>query len=310
MSIARPRSRRTVLIVLLVAASVGSMALDRGGGLASRVRAVSAHVFAPSQSWLKGFALELADRGAGGARTLATDADDAARLRAMLAKAEADNARLQARLDDARRQLREVRQLVTALGDYPVMLVPANVLSRDYVLPEGGLTVDAGSRRGVAKGHWVLYRAISRGKTAGVAPDQPVVAADGVVGLVDRVGRHVSQVRLVTSPECSLAARVIHWDGQSGRWRPQPENGVVQGTGDGRTMHLLHIPRNVDVSPGDLVVTARAETGIAEHLIIGEVTEASYLPTDLTYTIRVRPRVNPDRLDRVYVLSPRGSSSP
>jgi len=309
MPIARRRSRRNLIVILLLVISLGLMVVDRRGGLASRARAVSAHVFAPSQSWLKGVALELADRGSTGDARLARDADDVSRLKAMLAKAEADNATLSAKLTDSRQELRRIKQVVTALPDYPLMLVRANVLSREYVLPDGGLKVDGGSGRGIAAGHWVVHRALSEGKAAGVARNQPVIAADGMVGLVEQVGHHVSRVCLVTSPRCRLAARIVHWDGQSGQWIPQPDNGRIQGTGDGRTMELLNIARNVDVCPGDFVVTAKAETGIAEHLIIGEVTEVSYLPTDLTYTILVRPRVDLGALDRVYVLSPRGSPS-
>jgi cell shape-determining protein MreC len=61
------------------------------------------------------------------------------------------------------------------------------------------------------------------------------------------------------------------------------------------------------VRPDDYVVTASVETGLAEYLIIGRVAEVSRRPTDLVYTIVVRPQVDLDRLERVYVLAPQGA---
>lgn len=308
MSRSKPRSRHEILIIILLLVSVGLVALDRRGGLASNVRLLSGHVFAPSESWLKGFTLSLVGRGAD-----ATDAgrrgSDVGRLTEQLRVAESRIAQLLALIDDLKRQKQEIRHFAGGLPDYPLMLVQANVLSREYILPDGGLNIDAGTRRGVGDGHWVVYRYISQGKSAGVRKGQPVVTADGVVGLVEQAGTLVSQVRLVTSTQCCLPARIMHWDADDGKWVRQSETGQCQGTGDGKTMTLRHISRSTHVTPGDYVVTASAQTGMAEYLIIGEVTEVSYLPTDLTYTITVRPRLNLGALEQVYVLSPRGRPS-
>lgn len=302
------RSRRHIIVVILLMLSVGLVALDRRGRMSSRVRTLSSHLFAPSQGWLRGFTLSLVGRGAERRDADASGPADAAGWQAAMARAEQDNARLAAKAAELERQLREMRRIIGQLSDYPLMLVPAHVLSRDYVLPESIMTIDAGSRQGVSGGHWVVTAYISQGKTAGVRKGEAVVDAEGVIGLVEQVGPHVSRVKLITSDRCSLAARVMHWNASAGQWVAQAEIGVTRGSGDGRTLHLQHIPKSVAVCPGDYVVTASGDTGMTGSLIIGQVTEVLSAPAKLTYDITVRPRVDLDKLGRVYVLSPRGDT--
>jgi cell shape-determining protein MreC len=309
------RSRCEIAIIVLLVVSVALIALDRRGHLAAQVRSQAAHVFSPSQSWLKNFTLSLVGGGAPARPRGRSVQDEIQRLRTDLQGAEAelqvaemDNARLAALRDDLKKQINEVEQIVSGLSDYPLKLVPANILSRQYLLPEGGLKIDTGRRKGAAQGHWVLHPFLSRGKTAGVRTGDPVLSGKGLVGIIESSATDYSQVRLVTSKKCVLPARIMHWDAESG-WVRQGGLGFIRGTGDGKTLALEQILSGTQVAPGDYVITAASETGLPDYLIIGEVTEVSFLPVDGTLRILVRPRVNLDRLDRVYVLSPRGPSS-
>lgn len=302
------RSHRKTAVIVLLVVSVALIALDPRGRLAAKVRVQAAHVFAPGQSWLKNLTLSLVGGGTPDRSRGRSARNELGRLRAELQVAEMDNARLAALRDDLRKQLREIDQIVSGLSDYPLKLVPANVLSRQYLLPEGGLKLDAGRRQGVAKGHWVLHPLLSRGKTAGVRAGDPVLSGKGLVGVIESSAADYSQVRPVTSAKCVLPARIVHWNAESG-WVTQSNTGHIQGTGDGKTLTLSLIPYGAQVAPGDYVITAASETGLPDYLIIGEVTEVSHRPGDLSLRIRVTPRVNLDRLDQVYVLSPRGTPS-
>lgn len=303
---------RRLTVIFLLVASVGLVALEPYLPIAARVRGVAAHVFAPTQSWLQDLKLSLAGRSAShrsaDLRSAPAPQQRLARLEDELRRTHEENVRLSVELRRAREDLDTVRQIVRGLPDYPVALVEANVLSRDYILPDGSLRIAAGGSRGVGRGHWVLERAISRGATSGVAPEQPVLTGDGLVGIVSQVGAHVSQVSLLTSKDCLLSATVVHWDPASGQWLPQGDlNGQLRGAGDGKTMRLANLSRTAQVAPGDYVVTFADGSGLPGHLIVGRVAEASYRETEGTYDIIVVPRVDFDHLDRVFVLSPRGT---
>jgi cell shape-determining protein MreC len=298
----KQRSRRQVTVLLLLLVAGAFVVLDPGGRFSSRLRTVAAHVVAPSQSWLKSATLSLVGRRDAVADDL--DRASAAELRQELLRAEALNARLSAERDALLRQLQDLRQISGALADYPLTLVPAGVLSSDYLLPDAGLRIDVGAKRGIGKGQWVVYRYLSRGQTSGVREGQGVITADGLAGLIDKTGPYFSQVKLITSPDCQLAARVMHWDAAARLWVACPDVGLTQGTGDGRTLRLLHVPATADVRAGDYVVTATTEAGLAQYLIIGRVAEVSRRPTDLTHTIVVYPQVNLSLLDQVCVLAP------
>lgn len=301
-------SRRQIVIILLILLSVGLTALDPRGRMADQTRTLAAHVFAPGQGWLKNFTLSLVGDGSDQAARRdggLSPQEEIRRLQGELRKAETDNASQEARIADLRRQVTDLAALRDSLSDYPLVILPAHVLSRQYLLPHGDLKIDVGSSRGAAAGHWVLSRFITRGKKDGVREGQPVLTGNGLVGLVDQTSEGFSQVRLVTSEKCILTARVMHWDaGGKGQWIPQPE-GQLRGSGDGRTMHLDWIPRTASVAPGDCVVTAGSEAGLPEYAIVGVVTEVSSRPVDGSFRITVRPRVDLEALNQVYVLSPR-----
>ncbi len=305
----RIRPRRNLIIAILVFVALGVIVVDRRGGASSRVRTVTSHVFAPSQSWLRGFTLRLIGRRVpelSGESEPPVGVDE---LQARLRAHEAHNAQLAARNAALQRRVHEIGRIADDLAEYPLQIVPAGILSRDYILPEAGLRIDAGSAKGIGKDHWVFYRYLARGEADRIEPDEPVVNARGICGVVEKVGKHVSQVRLITSDECHLSARIMHWNAAAKRWVAHPEIGVTKGTGDGKTVRLLHVPVSVGVRPGDYVVTEASRAGMVEFLIVGEVIEASHRPTDLTHRIIVQPRVDLDRLDEVYVLTPRPGPS-
>jgi len=290
-------SRRHIIIFLMVLLSLGLTVVDRQGALvADRTRILAAHVFAPSQGWLKNFTLSLVGDGSSPSarREPPPPADDFRGL----------SAAQQARIEDLERQLSEVLGLKQDLAEYRLRFLPAHVLSRSYLAAPGNLKIDVGSSRGAAAGHWVLNRCITRGQRDGVRDGLPVLNGNGLVGVVDQASDGFSMIRLVTSEKCILTVRVMHWDAAAGQWIPQP-SGQMRGTGDGRTMKLDRIPRTASVAPGDFVVTAGTEAGLPEYVIAGVVKQVSSRPTDGSYSIVVEPRVNLEALDQVYVLSPR-----
>ncbi len=302
MAHSRNGGRRKLIVVFLLTLSVVLVAADRHGTLAASGHWVAARLFQPAQSVSRDAALNITG-GTPAAPEALPAADPSGEAQALAA--------LQAaKIADLERELREVKQISKALSNYPLVLIPTRVISNYYVPPNTALGLDAGSKRGVGKGQLVLYRALGQGKAAGLRHGQQVVTGLGLVGVIDRVGDSASQMKLVTSSDCRLAARIVHWDGRSGRWvaRGGGADGTTEGAGDGVLVKLLHVDRAVEVRAGDYVVTASNETGLAENLIIGQVAQVATRSADLTHTILVQPRAELAKLDEVYVLSIPGGS--
>jgi cell shape-determining protein MreC len=296
MAHSRNGGRRKLIVVFLLILSVMLVAADRHGTLAASGHWVAARLFQPAQSVSRGAVMDITNGTPGlTAPAVADPSGDAQALAALQA----------AKIADLEQQLREVRQITQALANYPLVLIPTRVISNYYVPPNTALGLDAGAKRGVGKGQLVLYRALGQGKTAGLKHGQQVVTGMGIVGVIDIVGDRASQMKLVTSSDCRLAARIVHWDGRTGRW-VACGGGTTEGAGDGVLVKLLHVDRAVEVRTGDYVVTASNDTGLAENLIIGQVAQVSTRSADLTHTILVQPRAELAKLDEVYVLSIQG----
>jgi rod shape-determining protein MreC len=136
---------------------------------------------------------------------------------------------------------------------------------------------------------WVLV--IDKGSDDGVAEDQAVIAATGVVGKVLSVSRGVARVQCVLDGDAGVAVRV----GPQGR---QAE--AIMADGAGATCRLRHVDLLEDVQPGDAVVTSGKDTIYPSGLLVGvvEFVEAPGLDRD----ILVRPAVDFSSLDNVLVV--------
>ncbi len=146
---------------------------------------------------------------------------------------------------------------------------------------------------------------IDAGRTDGVAKDQMVVGADGLVGRVLRASRDSATVLLAVDSESTVGARI----GRS------MELGLLTGGGDlsdnGR-MTLTLVDHSVIPKRGDSVLTWGSKHGVPylPGVPIGKVVDVHRSRADLTLTAEVRPYVDFSSLDVVGVVTgPRGSTS-
>jgi len=305
----RSYALRKLLIAFLVIVSILLIFLDRGGTVAARCRQMAAHLFRPGQKW-GGDAVMAIRRKMPDMRPISEEAKRLEKMQADLHEAWAMLAQQTDKVAALKKRLRTAKRIVAELPEYPLMVIPARILSPSYVISGGGDRIGVGSKHGVRKGQFVLYRYISHGRTSGVRNGQAVVTGKGVVGMVAQTDTTFSEVRLITNSHSSLAAKVVHWDKRTKRWVDTADVGRLVGAGDGRTMRMELVRANVDVEPGDYVVTYSAGIGIADSMIIGEVTAVAPGARGLTHQITVRPRVNLDKLDEVFVLATPGRTSP
>ncbi len=133
---------------------------------------------------------------------------------------------------------------------------------------------------------------ISGGLRDGLRPDQPVVAAEGVVGRVWRVEGARSWVELITGQVAAVAVAT----------RDGSVEGLARGTGGG-TLQVLYVPRSAQLLVGTELLTSGAD-GIYPPSIpvarVSRVREAGgpFLEVDAV------PVVRPARLRTVLVLAP------
>ncbi|MBN2581854.1 MAG: rod shape-determining protein MreC [Planctomycetes bacterium] len=292
------------MIAFLVVTALMLALLDRNGAAAAQCRRLAAHVFKPGQKLSQKAMLVIREQ-APDIRLISDEEKQLEFTRLQLHEARAIVAQQAARINELERSQRIMQQILGQLPEYPLDVIPAHILSPSYVDQGGGYRIDSGSKQGVCEGQFVLYPYISRGRTSGVRDGQAVVTGKGVVGIIAHADTDFSEVRLVTSPDCRLSARIVHWDVGSRKWVAAPEVGRLTGSDDKTSMVMELVRSNVDVAPGDYVVTYSAGIGIADSMILGEVTSVEPGKGGLTHRIIVRPRIDFGRLDEVYVLTPR-----
>lgn len=142
---------------------------------------------------------------------------------------------------------------------------------------------------------------ISRGSRDGVQPHDLVICPAGVVGYVSEVDPITATVVLLTDQNATLGARI------------QREGSRAVGLCRGNNSPLLNmtdLDHEADVKPGDRVVTSglsrlypkTLEGTPPRDLIIGVVVKVQSDPSSAGKTALVRPIVNYDRMEEVYVL--------
>ncbi len=165
--------------------------------------------------------------------------------------------------------LREANRLVATLPPAFDRVILARVVARDTV-GEHVATID-------------------RGRRHGVMPDAPVLASEGVVGRVERVGERVARVQLLSHPQAAAAARVLG-----------TEREVLLTGGDWPT--VTGLPADTVLAEGTPIVTTGSEGIYPPGLLLGFSQEAT-VDSVLTQ-VPVRLAVHPAGVTVVAVLAP------
>lgn len=130
---------------------------------------------------------------------------------------------------------------------------------------------------------------IDRGSRAGVHKNDGVLAADGVVGVVQEVDPLTSKVLLITDYTSRVPAVVR----QGRSW------GIVRGNLN--TVRMEFIAQDAPLRVGDVVVTGEGRT-FHSGAAIGTVTKVDRSDASLYQTAVVQPAVDLGALDRVVVV--------
>lgn len=264
------RATRPRLLGLLVALTAALLVADlAGSSLTAGVRGAAGAVFGPVQRVLGGVPQAQIDLlAAENTRLRTANAEQAAEL--------AELARLRTLLDSdaaAGRTLVTARVVATELG----------------ALGGRSLTLDVGSRDGVAV-------------------DATVVASAGLVGRVVGVSPWTCDVRALGSLGSVVGVRV----GSFGRLATVGPPSAVDAVARPRGSLTLSLVQPGAPTVGEVVRTLGSveDRPYAAGLVVGTVTSVDPDRGRLTRTATVRPAVDPDLVDVVAVLLPRARAEP
>jgi len=142
---------------------------------------------------------------------------------------------------------------------------------------------------------------VAAGSGNGVRINDPVVTADGLVGLVTRVTAGTARIQLLTDEEAAVSAVDL---------RSGAPGIVLHSRGTRETLVLDRVRKKDVVRVGDEVVTSGWRAGLLSSLYpkgipIGKVTSVGQTDTDLFQQVQVDPFVDFGTLDAVLVLVPK-----
>jgi rod shape-determining protein MreC len=147
---------------------------------------------------------------------------------------------------------------------------------------------------------WYSTVSINRGTSDGVHVNDPVIDADGVVGIVSSAVSDAAVVLLITDPQNGVTARMADTG----------VPGFVQTASPGNPNDLLmqRLPRNAIPHVGEMVVTAGTTTPgypsfFPPRIPIGEVSKVDPNELDSSQQVHIKPFANLHDLDVVQVIT-------
>lgn len=146
---------------------------------------------------------------------------------------------------------------------------------------------------------WFRSVIINRGKSVGITTGMPVIADDGLVGIVAGTTRNAARVMLLIDPQSRVDVYV-----QRTRAR-----GTVRGR-SADTCGFEYVLRDEDVQAGDLLLTSGLDRLYPKGFPVGRLSNLHRKPYGLFLTADLEPSVDFRRLEEVFVILDRREVPP
>jgi rod shape-determining protein MreC len=206
----------------------------------------------------------------------------------LLVGVQQENERLQTRVRELERRgtpqremeimNRRLKRLLALERELPTRAVAAAVTARDASV-------------------WFQSLTLNKGELDGIQSGMPVMAPEGVVGLISSTSLHASRVLLLTDPNSGIDVLV-----QRTRVR-----GIVSGLLEQGTT-LKYVKRSDDVQVGDRVIASGLDGVFPKGLPVGRVTKVSRKDRGLFLYAEVTPDADASRLEEVLVALASGEA--
>ena len=172
-------------------------------------------------------------------------------------------------------QLKELLELKEENQDF-VFSSPCTVISRTANDPYGSFTIDKGSNDGVA-------------------PYDPVITSEGLIGLCYDVTHTTARVQTLYSPKTAVGVISVR----------AKVTGIIEGdyelSKDG-CCRMSYINKFADLKKGDIIITSGSET-FPEGQLVGIVEEVEMEDSGLSKYAVVRPIIEPENTSTVFVIT-------
>ncbi|MCH8845764.1 MAG: rod shape-determining protein MreC [Proteobacteria bacterium] len=139
---------------------------------------------------------------------------------------------------------------------------------------------------------------INKGRRESVYEGQPIVDANGVMGQVVHVGPFSSTVLLLTDPMHAIPVQINRNGLRS----------VAVGTGQSHVLQLEHLPNNVDIKEGDLVVSSGLGSRFPPGYPVGIVYNISRVPGEPFAKVTILPSAQLEKSREVLLVWPKSIS--
>lgn len=134
---------------------------------------------------------------------------------------------------------------------------------------------------------------VNRGRRDGVRPGQTVVDGHGIIGQIDRAALNSAEVILISDPDHALPVRV----------RRTGLRTIAEGTGRVNVLKLGDLPMNVDLEPGDELVTSGLGGVYPAGIPVAEIESVDRPGGESFARAHARPLGRLDRVRHVLVIA-------
>jgi len=135
---------------------------------------------------------------------------------------------------------------------------------------------------------------INKGRREGVYDGQAIVDANGVMGQIVHVGPFSSTVLLLTDPAHAIPVQINRNGLRS----------IAVGTGQSHILQLEHLPNNVDIKEGDLVVSSGLGSRFPAGYPVGVVYNISRVAGEPFAKVTIIPSAQLEKNREVLLVWP------
>lgn len=147
-------------------------------------------------------------------------------------------------------------------------------------------------------GPWARNLLVDKGSREGVREGMAVITPTGLVGRVSEVGLSSSRVVLMTDPHFRVTGTLLK----------SRISGLVSG-GSGGELTLTYLPLDLELQPGEPVLTAGGRSFCPDGIPIGVIRKIEIDRSQLFRTARLEPAINPGTIEEILILAWRPSES-
>ena len=145
--------------------------------------------------------------------------------------------------------------------------------------------------------NWWRRIKLNIGSERGIRFNQPVISPGGeLVGRISEVGPKTSWAVLVGDPNCRFSALIKESRNQGGIVAPR------QFSSDFRVVELTYLPNDVEVRPGQMVVTSGLGGAFPKEIPVGQVQDSWLSKDGLYIEARIKLHADLNQLEEVRVL--------